>query len=58
MNNNLVPMPQLSFSVHLCEHCNLNCAGCNNCSPLAPEAYYDIGMFENDMNRLSILGGG
>ncbi len=53
-----IPNTQLAFSVHLCEHCNLNCVGCNNFSPLAQEEYTDITQFEKDMQRLSCLSGG
>lgn len=26
----------IDFEVHLCDHCNLNCRGCDNFSPVAP----------------------
>lgn len=54
----LLPMPALSFSVHLCDHCNLNCAWCNNFAPLAKEKYTDLHIFERDFNRLSELFNG
>lgn len=54
----VMPRQQLAFSVHLCEHCNLNCAGCNNFSPLAKEQFTDIDSFESDFKRLSKLSGG
>lgn len=54
----VLPLRQLTFSVHLCEHCNLNCAGCNNFSPLAKENYTDINQFEADIKRLAELSDG
>jgi len=54
----LIPEKELSFSVHLCEHCNLNCAYCNNCSPLAEERFTPLEDFKKDIERLSILSGG
>ena len=54
----LVPRPQLFFSVSLCEHCNLNCAGCYAFSPLAKEQYLDIVQYEKDIIRLAELSGG
>lgn len=53
-----IPQRQLSFSVHLCEHCNLNCAGCSNFSPLAKEEYTDINIYKSDMERLAYLSKG
>ena len=32
--------------LHLTDHCNLNCRGCDNFSPLAPDTYADINIFE------------
>ncbi|MDR1148173.1 MAG: 4Fe-4S cluster-binding domain-containing protein [Spirochaetaceae bacterium] len=48
----------LKFGVGLADHCNLNCAGCGNYSPLAKERFYDIETFRNDCKRLSELTGG
>ena len=28
---------KMSFEIHLAEHCNLNCKGCDNYSPVAEE---------------------
>jgi organic radical activating enzyme len=53
-----IPNQMLAFSVHLCEHCNLNCAGCNNFAPLASEEYTDLSQFTSDMKRLSELAQG
>lgn len=43
--------------LHLADHCNLNCRGCDNFSPLAPEVFADIRTFENDCARMSELVG-
>ncbi|GHT52577.1 hypothetical protein FACS1894106_1590 [Spirochaetia bacterium] len=48
----------LRFNIHLAEHCNLKCKGCEHFSPLAPETYLDIAVYERDCKRLSELTGG
>lgn len=48
-------LPVLSFEVHLTEHCNLNCAGCDHFSPLAEPQFADIDNFTKDFERLSEL---
>lgn len=53
--NNLTPSCQLTFSVQIVEHCNLNCKQCNNFSPLAEEEYLDISSYKKDCERLSQL---
>jgi MoaA/NifB/PqqE/SkfB family radical SAM enzyme len=47
----------LNFSILLTDHCNLNCAGCGNYSPLAPERFYDIESFKKECKRISELTG-
>ncbi len=48
--------PDLSFfAVHLVEHCNLNCKGCDHCVPLAKTGFTDINIFEKDIKRMSEL---
>ncbi len=42
--------------IHLTDHCNLNCRGCDNFSPLSPEVFADIAVFERDCARMSELG--
>ncbi len=42
-----------SVSIHLAEHCNLNCQSCDNFSPLASEEFLDIETFTNDIKKLS-----
>lgn len=53
-----IPQRELAFSVHLCEHCNLNCAGCNNFSPLAETEFTDFEIFTNDLTQLAKLSKG
>lgn len=48
-------LPILSFEVHLVEHCNLNCKGCDHFCSLAEPAYTDIEIFQRDFDRLSEL---
>lgn len=48
-------LPILSFEVHLAEHCNLNCRGCDHFCPLAKPAYTDLNVFQRDFKRLSEL---
>jgi sulfatase maturation enzyme AslB (radical SAM superfamily) len=49
------PFSQHSIDIHLTEHCNLNCAGCSNFSPLAKKEFVDVKIFERDLKRLSKL---
>lgn len=51
----LLPNTKLRFEVHLTEHCNLNCKGCDNYSPLAEKEFLDIEEFKRDCGRLSEL---
>jgi MoaA/NifB/PqqE/SkfB family radical SAM enzyme len=48
----------LRFDVHLADHCNLNCKGCDNFSPVAPKYFLEKETFEKDCARLSELSGG
>jgi len=41
--------------VHVTEHCNLNCKGCNHFSCLAEEEYLEPEQFEKDFKRLAEL---
>ena len=41
--------------VHIAEHCNLNCKGCNHFSSIAKEEYLDPAQFEKDFKRLAEL---
>lgn len=49
------PGPYLEFEVHLSEHCNLNCKGCDHFSPLAEQKFADIDVFKKDFHRMSVL---
>lgn len=40
-------------SIHLSEHCNLNCHNCDNFSPIAQEEFPDCQKLEQDMKCLS-----
>ncbi len=51
------PLPSLNFIYHLTEHCNLNCYGCDQFSPVAEESYTDINVFRKDLKRLAELFG-
>jgi len=43
------------LEVHITEHCNLNCKGCNHFSSLAREEYLEPADYEKDIARLSQL---
>ena len=45
----------LKFQVHLVEHCNLNCRGCDHFSPIAEQEFLDPDEFEKDITRLKEL---
>jgi len=49
---------KLRFSVHLVDHCNLNCKCCDNFSCIADEKYHDITSIENDFRRICELAKG
>jgi hypothetical protein len=49
------PLTKIEFSIHLVDHCNLGCRGCDHCAPLAKEWFIDPVDFERDFNRLSHL---
>lgn len=53
-----LPKPMLTLEVQLAEHCNLNCAYCDHCSPIAEPELLDLESFAKDMSRLSVLFGG
>jgi MoaA/NifB/PqqE/SkfB family radical SAM enzyme len=48
----------LRLDVHLADHCNLNCGGCEHLSPLAEEKFLPLETFERDCERISALTGG
>jgi MoaA/NifB/PqqE/SkfB family radical SAM enzyme len=41
--------------VHVADHCNLNCKGCDHFSPIADENYLDIDNFKRDCERIAVL---
>lgn len=43
------------FDIHLVEHCNLNCKGCDHFSPLAQPEYADPSKVNKDFIKLSSL---
>lgn len=51
------PLKSLQFEIHLVEHCNLNCAGCDNFSSLANPEFLAVSEFEKDFTRLRELFG-
>lgn len=52
-----MPREQIVIGVHLVEHCNLKCKGCDNFSPLAAEEYVNVKQYANDLKRMSDLFG-
>ena len=54
---NVKPRKQIVIGVHLVEHCNLKCKGCDNFSPLANEEYVDVKQYKADFERMAELFG-
>jgi hypothetical protein len=54
----LKPRKLLRFDVHLTDHCNLNCKGCEHFSPLSEKEFLAIDIYERDCIQLSKLTGG
>ena len=48
---------KIKFEVHLSEHCNLNCMGCNNFSCIAEPEFVDPDEFKRDFTRMGELFG-
>jgi MoaA/NifB/PqqE/SkfB family radical SAM enzyme len=46
---------KLKFEIHVADHCNLNCIGCNHFSPLAEEKFLDLNTYESDCKRIADL---
>ena len=44
--------------LHLTDHCNLNCRGCDNFSSISPKVFADIEVFEKDCARIAQLANG
>ena len=49
---------RLRIQVHITDHCNLNCVGCDNFAPIADEKYLPVRSFEKDCKRLAQLCSG
>lgn len=52
------PRKSLRFDIHVADHCNLNCKGCEHFSPLVKEEFLDIAVFRRDCARLAELTNG
>lgn len=46
---------KIAIGFHVVEHCNLNCACCDNFSPLAEREFIDPEIFRRDMERLGSI---
>lgn len=46
----------LTLDIHVCEHCNLNCKGCNHYSPLAQPSFCDLDSLKQNLNILKVRG--
>lgn len=46
---------KIHFGIHLAEHCNLNCAGCNHFSSIADPELVDVEEFKRDIERMAVL---
>ena len=45
----------LKLEIHIANHCNLNCIGCNHYSPLAKPAFCNLDILENSLRHLSLF---
>jgi MoaA/NifB/PqqE/SkfB family radical SAM enzyme len=54
----LEPRQLLRFDIHLADHCNLNCIGCEHFSPLSDTKFLDVSAYEKDCIRLHELTSG
>ena len=48
-------MLNLKFQVHVVEHCNLNCRGCDHFSPISNKEFLNPEEFEKDLRQLKKL---
>lgn len=51
MSDNKVEIPILD--IHVVDHCNFHCVGCNHTSPGAPRKVYDVGAYQDSINKLA-----
>ena len=52
------PRELIDVQIHIADHCNLKCWGCDHFSPLANEGYADVDGFTRDMRRLGEIFNG
>ena len=45
------------LDVHVCDHCNLRCAGCLHFAPLAEKRFLDLDEYAHDLKRLASVRG-
>jgi hypothetical protein len=57
-NEKIKPRKLLKFDIHVADHCNLNCKGCEHFSPLAKNEFLDVAVFKQDCARLAELTNG
>ena len=55
--NSLLFRYPYNLDIHICEHCNLNCKGCNHYSPLAKPSFCNIDSLKKNLNTLKTRGG-
>ncbi|MBQ3653277.1 MAG: radical SAM protein [Synergistaceae bacterium] len=48
-------LDRIEIGFHVAEHCNLNCAYCDNFSPLAEPEFIDVEEFRRDVERMALL---
>lgn len=48
---------KISFEIHITEHCNLNCMGCDNFSCIAEPEFIDVEEFRRDFARMGKVFG-
>ena len=52
------PWPRLQyFILNICNHCNLNCKGCNHLSSIAEKKNYSLDVLERDLQQMKFLHG-
>lgn len=52
------PWPRLQYFVlRICDHCNLNCKGCNHLTSLADKVNYSVDVLERDLKQMKFLHG-
>ena len=52
---NMYAAPYLD--VHVCDHCNLRCAGCLHFAPLAEQRFLDLDEYARDLEQLAAVRG-